>query len=144
MQREYLSHALTVPMKYVSGAIAAFAILAAMLGLIEIKIEVALLLIFIAAFSAFSWLQYVVYIEGPELVVERNWQRARFSPEDVSDVTYFGPTKLLKLSFNKNTKFGRSIIFGPRPNSIFRRGGPMEDQGPVFARIGEFCGWKTS
>ena len=101
------------------------------------------IIIFLAVIVVTSWIQNVVFIEGGELVVERLGRSIRLEPMDIQDIEYVGPTMFLKLSFAQNSEFGEYIIFAGRTDSLFRRDGPIEDDGPVFERLGKFCGWKT-
>ncbi len=143
MPREYLSNALTVPLKYVLGAMLAGTMLAAIAGLSYGRFEILLVLVLVGAIAGLSWIQCVVFIENEELVVERFGKSVRLRPEDIGDVTYFGPTSLLKVSFTRYTELGKWIVFGARTRSAFHRDGPISGDGPTFKRLGDFCGWRN-
>ncbi len=143
MHREYLSSALTVPMKFVSGAMLAFALPATVVAYSNGRLEFLLVLILVGAFAGFSWIQSVVFIEDGELVVEGFGRSIRVRPEDIRDVAYLGPTRLLKVSFTRSTRLGKWIVFAARPQSVLHDDGPIGDDGPVFKRLGELCGWRN-
>ncbi len=142
MQREYLSSALTVPMKVATALMLAFAIPASVVAFSEGKPEILFVLATFCYFAGYTWIQSVVYIENDELVIKRHGRLVRLRPEDICGVDYLWPTRLLKVSFNRSTSLGKWIVLGARTRSIFHGDGPIGDEGPVFRRLGEFCGWR--
>ncbi len=143
MQREYLSSALTVPMKVATALMLAFAVPVTFVAFSEGKPEILIVLTTFCIFAAYSWIQSVVYIENDELVVKRHGRSVRLRPEDIYEVDYLWPTRLLKVSFNRTTSLGKWIVLGARTQSVFKAEGPIGDDGPVFKRLGEFCGWRN-
>ena len=129
-------------MRVASGAVLALLPLALIVDRIQLTPFVLLLSALAVYFFLVSWVQSDVYIEDRWLIAERFSKVVKLQPEDILDVDYVRPTQLLKLSLSRETELGRNVYFGARRNLEPFEEGSSFDDGPVFERIGRFCGWK--
>ena len=143
MARQYLSHPFTVPMKVLASIMLAAMPVALLANQAQLNVRAVVPLVLVGAFFMFSWIQTVVFIEGDELVAKRLWKEVRLLPHDIEDIDFFGITKLLKLSFRRNTELGRAVVFGARTKLRPGAESTAFDAVPTFERLGRFCGWKN-
>lgn len=144
MSRTYLSNSLTVPMKVITALMILPVLFLMVPELMSGQLQTLPIALLIFFFAARSWIQDVVYIEGRELVVDRMFRSVRVRPDDIEDLRYFGPTQLMRIIFRKKTIFGKSVVFGPRYESLFDASNNFRDEGEIFEKVGRFCGWKSA
>ncbi len=143
MERDYLSTHWTALLRFVSVLMMIGAIVIVFNGLITGEFWSLALAPMLLVISIVNFPLCVVYFERDELVIERSSRTIRLKAQDISDVKYYGFTRLLKLSFAQETALGGSIVFQPKYSFPSSRNDPITDDGPIFEKIGQFCEWKS-